>query len=1373
MWSRRQIVAALWLWWAHGTRAQEISDTADETDTSVLTSRDILLKIFDRTGGFGWTSHINWMEDDVCSYEGVACYQPDEDFAGHVREISLPANGLSGTMPGDLFHLPYLQSVVLRDNADLYVEFAEIGEAQHLKHLVVSGTHTENLQFIERAAPSLETLHITNLGLTGPLPGTLFQLTNLRGLFANFNNFSGALSTLIGNLFYLTDLYLFENDLQGPIPTEIGRLINLQTLALGDNAWSGSLPTQLDLLTDLRTLSIQRSIDNLKGPGLSGNVLDLAGMANINQVDLSNQRLSGNLPINFLSAASVDKPVQVDLRGNELSGGLPASLSAKRSLTLLLADNQISSLPDAFCLQVPQWMGGAVGPIGCQAILCPPGTFSASGRREHVQDSCQECSSATYFGTTSCEVVESSPEFQRNTLVAFFDQMGGPYWKTSTNWLNPAVDVCNWFGITCNGNGQVTAIRLRNNDLTKTPPESIFSLPELRILDLAENTLSFSFAGISNAQNLQTLDLTQTDLTSLSGIEGLQQTQIRTLHLGSNVLAGVLPSVLFNLATLEELDVSHNLFQGPLPSQIGNLIGLQRLYLYGNSFNGPLPTQLGQLIQLIELKAGENNFSGGLPEQLNNLEDLEVLSLHQTTTSGAIGGPLPAYDRMRKLASLQLAGNALEGNLPPNFLANTLRQTDRIELLLSDNLLSGEIPSEWASRFDDLILDLTGNRMQSFGAGICQKTGWMNGAVGVYGCDAILCPGGTFNEFGRQSTAEGTCRDCDQVTVLGSKACGDAVPTASGEEINALQDLFDSTHGNSWTRSDGWKTTSNYCEWFGITCNSSGRVIKIDLSDNNLSGTPSSSIFELTSLRELDLGQNQISFSFEGIESATSMIKLVLSSTNLDSVAGLESARSLVELELDDNDIGGSLPTEFFALTGLQRLSLNYNNIEGTIPADISSLRSLTELSLFHNRLTGQLPAAIGTLGNLRVLALSENNFEGTIPPDYNELVNLEVLAIQREGGTDGSLGNIGVNQGASEDEGAGLSGSLPAFDKLPKLRQLFLGVNSLSGPIPDNFLGGITDENAEVVVDLTSNRLDGGLPGSLARFEKMTLYVAGNRLTEAIPSGICRQSGWMNGQVGTLGCNAILCPINQAGQFGRRTDSSDCAPCGTGESTLFLGSFGCKSSHTTSLEFDILQDFYIKTNGDFWRRNDYWLDPDVSVCSWYGITCDADTGTSVVSIGLVQNGLTGRVPSSVFELANLRELNLAENAADVSFVGIRNSQNLQYLSVDSMSLTSLNGLGEAPNLRQLHAASNNLSKFPAEVLPLTTIEVLVLSFNDFGENLPAEASQWANLRSFSCERCGFEGFIPPVVASWSQLQYLYVLDFRRHVDKMDFSDSF
>ena len=140
-----------------------------------------MLKLFAETGGYRWNVQDGWLQgNDVCAaggWHGLTCYdetEPDERRRGHVRSIDLSDNHLVGTVPGDLYQLPYLESINFRDNGDLFLDFARVGEAEYLKEMVISNTHTSSLQGIAQAR-LLEVLHITNLGLTGPLPQELFS----------------------------------------------------------------------------------------------------------------------------------------------------------------------------------------------------------------------------------------------------------------------------------------------------------------------------------------------------------------------------------------------------------------------------------------------------------------------------------------------------------------------------------------------------------------------------------------------------------------------------------------------------------------------------------------------------------------------------------------------------------------------------------------------------------------------------------------------------------------------------------------------------------------------------------------------------------------------------------------------------------------------------------------------------------------------------------------------------------------------------------------------------------------------------------------------------------------------------------------------
>ena len=1326
----------------------------DMEDASLLRAEDILLRLFEQTQGYGWNVHTNWVQNnDVCLYYGISCY-PDDYFdqrrRGHIQKIDLSDNHLVGTMPGEVFSLPFIESIVLRDNANLDVKFDSIADAQFLKELVLSDTVVKSLSGIEKAAPVLEVLHITNLELGGAFPWQIYQLVNLRELYANFNSFTGPLSDDIGNLAQLEALFLYENELSGQIPASIGKLRKLKTLSLGQNAFSGTLPPELGECTDLEILAIHRAKGSEKGRGIQGSLPSLAHLGSITEVHLQNQGLSGEIPADFLMDASETKVIKVDLSSNEISGSIPESLVEKKRMYLFLEGNNMDPLNTSFCNRVGGWMGGNVGSIGCDALLCPPKTYALEGRATG-SISCEPCETAEYAGSTSCAPVDGASVNERAVLINLYNVMGGQYWQSATNWLNPSVSVCQWQGISCTADS-VSGINLRNNGLTKAPPRDLFSLPNLRVLDLSLNAIDFNFGDAVFASLLEVLDLSQCDVQSLDGIASLALTNIRKLSVASNYL-DQLPADIFALTSLEELDISHNRFTGSLSGNIGFLSNLVRLKCFGNSFSGQFPPEIGNLVKLEELLCAENSFTGVLPDELNNLSQIQKLSLHQTTSSSGIGGNLPAFTGLQQLVSLQLDGNFLEGSLPEDFLANTRRGNDQVELLLGDNMLSGVVPSAWGSRFSRLFLDLTGNKITGIGEGICNKRDWMSGGVGAWSCDAILCERGTFNEFGRRS-GESDCRSCPEAQFMGSKQCGGEMVDG---DVEILKELYSSTHGNNWVSKDGWATSNDYCVWHGIGCNAAGRVVSIDLESNGLTGTPSPSVFRLSALKELNLGKNGIAFSFEGIEAAKNLVTLNLSGTNLGSVTGIQGAQSLSELHLTDNDLQGSFPEELLLLTNLRFLFLNFNQLEGRIPAGISSLQNLEELYLFHNRLGGELPASLGSLNKLRVLSLSENNFQGNLPKEIEELTSLEILAIQREGGVNSLVeGSVGVNQGISEDAGPGLTGPLLSFSRLKSLKELYLGMNSLSGPIPSNFLDGIDDKTDPVVVDLISNKLTGDLPSSLARFDRMTLYVAGNEISE-IPHALCRRDNWMGGDVASYLCDGILCPPNTFNsEFGRKSDSSGCEDCPSGSSSPYFGSFSCQSSddEVVAEQRAILEEFYEATSGDSWKHHDNWMDSDESVCDWYGVNCSPDG--VVESIHLMNNGLQGKVPRSLYGLTGLREIDLSGNNIKIFFDGIQKAQKLEYLNLDSTGLRSLEGIESAGKLKDLHIVDNDFGgQFPEQIFSLSSLEVLYMSENSVGDTLPATFKNLASLVSLSCSLCGLSGNMPTFLGFLTNLEYL------------------
>ena len=193
----------------------------------------------------------------------------------------------------------------------------------------------------------------------------------------------------------------------------------------------------------------------------------------------------------------------------------------------------------------------------------------------------------------------------------------------------------------------------------------------------------------------------------------------------------------------------------------------------------------------------------------------------------------------------------------------------------------------------------------------------------------------------------------------------------------ALEALYDATDGANWTDSTNWKTDAPLDEWFGVTTDSAGRVVWIQLGSNELAGDIPEELGNLTNLGYLGAWNNDLT---GGIPVA------------------LGSLTSLRVLSLWGNDLTGAIPAELGNLRNLDTLSLSRNQLSGAIPAELGRLSNLTGLNLSRNDLTGGIPAELGNLANLDRLWLSYNwGLTGPIPRGLRSspLELLDIFATQ------------------------------------------------------------------------------------------------------------------------------------------------------------------------------------------------------------------------------------------------------------------------------------------------------------------------------------------------------------------------------------------
>jgi hypothetical protein len=127
------------------------------------------------------------------------------------------------------------------------------------------------------------------------------------------NQFSGSLSSKLGNLVELQVLDLSSNDLTGAIPSVIGLLYNLEHLYLASNAFNSTIASQVGWLTRLNALELQ---DNR----LSGSVpFELSSVLSATSIKLFANNLSGSLENVFCQQSSgvVLSKVDADCGGAE------------------------------------------------------------------------------------------------------------------------------------------------------------------------------------------------------------------------------------------------------------------------------------------------------------------------------------------------------------------------------------------------------------------------------------------------------------------------------------------------------------------------------------------------------------------------------------------------------------------------------------------------------------------------------------------------------------------------------------------------------------------------------------------------------------------------------------------------------------------------------------------------------------------------------------------------------------------------------------------------------------------------------------------------------------------------------------------------
>jgi hypothetical protein len=217
--------------------------------------------------------------------------------------------------------------------------------------------------------------------------------------------------------------------------------------------------------------------------------------------------------------------------------------------------------------------------------------------------------------------------------------------------------------------------------------------------------------------------------------------------------------------------------------------------------------------------------------------------------------------------------------------------------------------------------------------------------------------------------------------------------STAGAQIPALERaaliaLYNSTDGDNWTDSSGWKEPPLHTDdfampgtegtWHGIALNQDETAVwQLNLSDNNLDGPIPDQIGDLSNLEYLYATRNNLTGSIP---------------------AAIGNLSLLRKLYLYLNQLTGSIPSQLGGLLNLSQIWLNQNELSGSIPPELGALPNLTILHLYENQLTGRIPSELGSLEELKTLSLDGNKLTGPLPPTLTDLINLTSLNIGYNG---------------------------------------------------------------------------------------------------------------------------------------------------------------------------------------------------------------------------------------------------------------------------------------------------------------------------------------------------------------------------------------
>ena len=516
---------------------------------------------------------------------------------------------------------------------------------------------------------------------------------------------------------------------------------------------------------------------------------------------------------------------------------------------------------------------------------------------------------------------------------------------------------------------------------------------EVDTIQLPENNIAGALPpSLYSLPLLRFLDLEGNPLTNAgfagfqeaAATEGVSLSPLETLALNGCNLRDI-TGIEHAPTTLRDLRLADNNLKGDFPEAIFQVTSLRRLFLDQNQITGTIPSSVGNMQNLIDFHAIGVPFKGQIPSEFGTLNRMVTLVLRDNDFAGTIPTELNNMVNLEILSigrSPEAGQGQLSGPLP------AFAQLPYLELLdFSLNKLNGTIPRDFFlnnQRTDDLVIvRLDGNQLTGT---IPKQLGWIDSMdLGLTG-NLLVGP-----------IPQEICEKKQWMTGLVEQFGCDAILCPAGTSAE-----------------EGKQTLTAECQ----PCDGDATPY-LGQSGCGVGGASSSSQQPWHVLPALYVALQGQSWStrdgWSAIDTVLNNKKLLdLQATDLDYCGffGVTCSASgdLEKIELSDNSLYGVIPSSVFASSSLKVFDVSSNRVSMDQEAfeTISDTNSLQKLILSHtdvNTLSG-----LKGVTSMEFLYLDGISFESTLPADLFTLTNLQVLEApnsQLRGGIPTRIGTL------------------------------------------------------------------------------------------------------------------------------------------------------------------------------------------------------------------------------------------------------------------------------------------------------------------------------------------------------------------------------